>query len=100
VAAAAGWLARQPYPRRRLWVFSDGRWSAGDRAGLTWRSGRLVAARDVVVWVLGEARPEPPGPAVRVAALPSLAALVRQAPRYFRDGERLRIMRQAATLRL
>jgi hypothetical protein len=100
VTAAAGWLARQPYPRRRLWVFSDGQWSARDRAGTAWRAGGLAAARDVVIWVLGEARPEPPGPAVRVAALPSLTALVRQAPRYFWAGERLHNMRQAATLRL
>ena len=32
VAAAAAWLGRQPYARRRLWVLSDGQWSARDRA--------------------------------------------------------------------
>lgn len=80
VAAAAEWLAHQPYEPRRLWVFSDGRWNARDLAHASWRAEQL---RDVVVWVLGDAAPEPPTPLMRVVAVPSLHALVRLAPAYF-----------------
>ncbi len=80
VQAAAEWLGHQPYRRKRLWVFSDGRWSARDRAGITWQAPYL---REVVVWVLAEPAPEPPTPQMRVVAAPTLEALIEQAPRYF-----------------
>jgi hypothetical protein len=90
VAAAAAWLGRQPYTRRRLWVFSDGRWSARDRAGLPGGAvGRPDLLRDVLVWVLGAGSGGAgagapafvsPSPYLNVAVVDSLADLVRQAP--------------------
>lgn len=80
LGAAGAWLARQPFERKRLWIFSDGRWSARDRAESGWRPEHLA---DAVVWVLTEPAPEPPHPAMRVVATPTLEALIEQAPRYF-----------------
>jgi len=80
VAAAAGWLARQPFKQKRLWVFSDGQWSARDRAGEIWRPELL---KDTVVWIVGYEAPEPPHPAMRVIAMPTLADLIEQAPAFF-----------------
>ncbi|HEX2516412.1 MAG TPA: hypothetical protein VH257_17025, partial [Chloroflexota bacterium] len=87
VAAAAAWLGRQPYARRRLWVLSDGQWSARDRAAA---AGRPELLRDVLVWVLGAGSeggsggPAPafvsPSPYLDVAPVASLADLVRLAP--------------------
>jgi hypothetical protein len=83
LADAAAWLAQQPYERKRLWVFSDGRWSARDRNAAGWRPDQL---RNVLVWVLGETAPEPPHPAMRVVAAPTLEKLVEAAPRFFWDA--------------
>jgi uncharacterized protein (DUF58 family) len=83
VAGAAEWLARQPYEPRRLWVFSDGQWSARDRAGTTWRPDLL---KDVLVWVFAPEAPEPPTPAMRIVAARTLPDLIRQAPSYFWEG--------------
>jgi hypothetical protein len=80
LAAAASWLAQQAYQHKRLWVFTDGRWNARDRAQLTWRAEQL---RNVVVWVIDEHLPTPPHPAMHMAAVPTLADLVSAAPRYF-----------------
>jgi hypothetical protein len=80
VAAAAEWLAHQPFRQKRLWVFSDGQWSARDRAVDVWRPELL---KDVVVWIMAEEAPEPPHPAMRVVTAPTLDDLVRLAPKYF-----------------
>jgi hypothetical protein len=80
VAAAAEWLSHQPYEQKRLWVFSDGQWSARDRAGTNWRPDLL---KDVVVWVLADRLPAPPHPAMRLVAAPTLDDLVQLAPQYF-----------------
>ncbi|MDQ3700226.1 MAG: hypothetical protein M3442_04805 [Chloroflexota bacterium] len=80
VAGAAEWLARQPFEEKRLWIFSDGLWSARDRADTAWRPELL---RDVVVWVFAESSPEPPTPRMRIVAAPTLADLIRQAPAFF-----------------
>jgi hypothetical protein len=80
VAAAAEWLAHQPYETKRLWVFSDGQWTARDRFVASWRPEHL---RSLVVWVLGDETPEPPTPAMRVVAVGSHADLVHRAPAYF-----------------
>ncbi|HEX2325315.1 MAG TPA: hypothetical protein VHQ00_07930, partial [Chloroflexota bacterium] len=87
VAAAAAWLGRQPYARRRLWVLSDGQWSARDRAAA---AGRPDLLRDVLVWVLGAGSEGgsggtapafvSPSPYLDVAPVGSLADLVRLAP--------------------
>ncbi|MGH2353599.1 MAG: VWA domain-containing protein, partial [Chloroflexota bacterium] len=45
VTAAAEWLLHQPYEQKRLWVFSDGQWSARDRADTAWAPHLL---KDVV----------------------------------------------------
>jgi hypothetical protein len=129
VAAASDWLARQPFERRRLWVFSDGQWTARDRAGARLRPEQL---RDVVVWVLGDAageadapgllglagpagaagaggvpgaaggpgRPGGLSPLLRVTPVASLAELVRLAPAQFWRPPGLRKTRQIATLSL
>ncbi|HVG96262.1 MAG TPA: VWA domain-containing protein, partial [Chloroflexota bacterium] len=83
VAGAAEWLARQPYAPRRLWVFSDGQWSARDRAGTAWRPDLL---KDVLVWVFAPEAPEPPTPAMRIVAARTLPDLIRLAPGYFWEG--------------
>jgi hypothetical protein len=80
VAAAAEWLAHQPFRQKRLWVISDGQWSARDRAEAIWRPDLL---KDVVVWILAEEAPEPPHAAMRVVAIPTLDDLVQFAPAYF-----------------
>ncbi len=80
ISAAAAWLAHQPYEEKRLWVVSDGRWSARDRAVAGWRADHL---KNVVVWVLDETVPEPPHPAMRLAAAPTLTDLIQQAPHHF-----------------
>jgi len=80
VAAAAEWLSHQPFPQKRLWVFSDGQWSARDRAGEIWRPELL---KDAVVWIFSDQAPEPPHPAMRVVAAPRLADLAQLAPAYF-----------------
>lgn len=89
VAAAAEWLSRQPYEQKRLWVFSDGLWSARDRDFANWRPELL---RDAVVWVFTEPAPEPPTPAMRVVSAPTLARLVELAPRYFWDTSRYAVL--------
>jgi hypothetical protein len=63
-----------------MWIFSDGRWSARDRAATSWRADHL---KHVVVWVFDETAPEPPHPAMRIVTAPTLAALIEKAPRYF-----------------
>jgi hypothetical protein len=83
VAGAAEWLARQPYEPRRLWVFSDGQWSARDRAGTTWRPDLL---KDVLVWVFAPEAPPPPTPAMRIVAARTLPDLIRLAPQHFWEG--------------
>jgi hypothetical protein len=80
VAEAAEWLARQPFEQRRLWVFSDGQWSARDRAGTAWRPDLL---KDALVWVFAQTPPAPPTPAMRIVAAHTLADLVRLAPAHF-----------------
>jgi hypothetical protein len=81
VAAAAAWLGRQPYARRRLWVLSDGQWSARDRAAA---AGRPELLRDVLVWVLGaDTAPEPPTPALRIVAARTLDDVIQIAPQHF-----------------
>jgi hypothetical protein len=80
VAAAAAWLAHLPCAHKRLWVFSDGQWSARDRAGTAWRPELL---KDVVVWVFAGGHLQPPTPAMRIAPVPALDDLIRLAPRYF-----------------
>jgi hypothetical protein len=81
--AAAAWLNHQPYKEKRLWVFSDGRWSARDRVDVAWRADLL---RDVVVWVLTDDPPVPPSPAMRIVAAPLLADLVELAPAHYWGG--------------
>jgi hypothetical protein len=89
VAAAAEWLGHQPYEHKRLWVFSDGQWSARDRAGMTWRHELL---KNVVVWVFADQAPEAPTPEMRTVAVPSLADLVRLAPgEFWNEGDRGRL---------
>ena len=80
LGVASAWLAQQPYDQKRLWVFTDGRWSARDRAETGFRPEHLEHA---IVWVLAEQAPEPPHPAMRLVAAPTLGALVEEAPRYF-----------------
>lgn len=80
VAAAAGWLERQPFRHKQLWVLSDGQWSARDQAESAWQAELL---RDTVVWVLDEHAPPPPTPAMCILAAPTLASLVKLAPDYF-----------------
>jgi hypothetical protein len=77
---AVDWLAKQPYTQKRLWVFSDGRWSARDRVMADWRIDQLA---NVVVWVLADHAPLSPHPAMRVEAAPSLEAIVQRAPALF-----------------
>ncbi|HEU5317331.1 MAG TPA: hypothetical protein VFX49_14570 [Chloroflexota bacterium] len=78
--AAAAWLAQQPYVQKRLWVFSDGRWSARDRTVTGWRPEQLG---NTVVWVLSGESPEPPHPAMRIEPAGTLAEFVEAAPRLF-----------------
>ena len=78
--SAAAWLAQQPYAQKRLWVFSDGRWSARDRIASGWRAEQLTST---VVWVLSGLDPEPPHPAMRIEPAASLAELLDVAPRLF-----------------
>jgi hypothetical protein len=80
LGVAGAWLAQQPYEEKRLWVFTDGRWSARDRAETGFRPEHLAHA---VVWVLADQAPRPPHSAMRLVAVPTLAALVEEAPRYF-----------------
>ena len=89
VAAAAAWLGRQPYARRRLWVLSDGQWSARDRArrrraprpppgrpgvGAGGRARRRAGRRGSAPAFVS------PSPYLNVAAVDSLDDLVRLAP--------------------
>jgi Mg-chelatase subunit ChlD len=83
--AAATWLNYQPYEEKRLWVFSDGRWSAADRADLAWRAH---LQHNVVVWVLDEEVPESPAVAMPIIAAPALADLVELAPATYWAGAR------------
>lgn|GEM_PF-3070298 len=80
LGSAAAWLAQQPYEEKRLWVFTDGRWSARDRAESGWRPEHL---RNAIVWVLSDPPPAPPHAAMRLVGAPTLPALIEQAPRYF-----------------
>ena len=83
VAGGGQWLGRQPYARRRLWVLSDGQWSARDRAAA---AGRPDLLRDVLVWVFADTAPEPPTPAMRIVAARTLDDLIRIAPDHFWGG--------------
>ena len=110
--AAAGWLARQPYARRRLWVLLGRAVERPRPGGLTWRaagapsssgtSGVGLGAR-----VGGPARQLPGGRRLRLAlAVPQRGrgdssdwcAGPRppgRPPGCFRDGERLRTVRRS-----
>ncbi|MBI3974119.1 MAG: hypothetical protein HY332_22805 [Chloroflexi bacterium] len=84
VALTAEWLGHQPYEQKRLWVFTDGQWSAHDQADSVRRTDLL---KDVLVWVLGDHAPEPPVAEMRIAAIPTLREFVLEAPKYYwKDG--------------